>query len=70
MDTPIERAAIRRDHIGENDVLEMPHRGVHDRHVGLDPILDPTPAHSTRSSTATNGPPATHASRSREPPSF
>jgi hypothetical protein len=36
----------------------------------LEALMDEAQAHSIRNSTATSGLPSTHASRSREPPSF
>jgi hypothetical protein len=68
-DTLLERSAIGHDRVAAKDVLERHHLGVDDRHLGLHPALDDPRTHSTRSSTATNGPPSTHASRSRVPPS-
>jgi hypothetical protein len=68
-DTLIERSAIQHHHLGQQDRLDLYYLGFHDRRLGLGPIFDEAAPHSTKNSTATNGPPSTHASRSREPPS-
>jgi hypothetical protein len=47
-DTFIERATIGHNEIREKRLLQLDHLGLHDRHLGFDPVFDNALAHAER----------------------
>jgi hypothetical protein len=64
------RAAIWHCYLGQQAQLDPHYFRFQHPYLRIDPIVDDAPAQSTKNSMATSGLPLTHASRSREPPSF